>query len=47
MASIPPLHPTGKVCKHCGVDVFVKNGRPYPILGKQHKKSCPRARNCN
>lgn len=40
-------HPTGKVCKHCKVDVFVKKGKAYPVLGKQHKPGCPRARNLN
>lgn len=40
-------HHTGKVCKHCKVDVFIKDGKVYPVLGQQHKKSCPRARNCN
>lgn len=40
-------HPTGKICKHCKVDVVVIDGKAYPILGKQHKPSCPRARNLN
>lgn len=43
----PVKHPTGKVCKHCKVDVYIKNGKAYPILGKQHKPGCPRARNLN
>jgi hypothetical protein len=45
--SQPVKHPTGKVCKFCKVDVFIKDGKAYPVLGKQHKPSCPRARNCN
>lgn len=51
MATKAPKHPTGKICKHCGVDVYIIGkgiyARVFPILGKQHKPSCPRARNCN
>ena len=47
----PPLKPAKvvkKICRFCKVEIaFVKDGHPYPVLGKQHKKSCPRSRNCN
>jgi len=36
----------GVVCKHCGVHMVSKTNF-HPILGKKHKKSCPRARNMN
>lgn len=43
-----PVTAVKKVCKFCKVEIaFVKNGHPFPVLGKQHKKSCPRSRNCN
>lgn len=32
------------VCRHCKVEVVSKE-KPVPVLGKQHKKSCPRRRN--
>lgn len=32
------------VCKICKVEV-VGPGNPRPILGKEHKKNCPRRRN--
>lgn len=33
-------------CKHCGVQVISRDNH-HPVLGKAHKKSCPRARNLN
>ncbi len=33
-------------CKHCHVQVMGKSDF-RPIFTKQHKKSCPRARNLN
>lgn len=38
----PP--PTKYICKHCKVQVYGK-GDSKPILGREHKKSCPRRRN--
>jgi len=34
------------LCKHCRVPMMSKNNF-HPLLGKQHKKSCPRRRNMN
>lgn len=31
------------VCKHCKVQVMAKNDA-RPVLGKEHKKNCPRRR---
>ena len=31
------------VCKHCGVEMVSRDNH-HPILGKEHKKSCPRRR---
>lgn len=33
-------------CKHCKVQVIGKSDF-RPVLGKEHKKSCPRARTLN
>jgi hypothetical protein len=42
------LNPPAKIyrCKHCHVQVVSRDNH-HPVLGKQHSKSCPRARNLN